>query len=123
MASTVAIGGASIQVSKTAKECYQNYRDAEKQISHAVHQGQQLRLTLEKLSELPLSKQELITPAKASLNDIQGQLPAVSQPTRKKDRLRWITGGKSKFAREISPNNWIESSTTLNLLISLSQDM
>lgn len=123
VASSIAFGGAGIQVSKTAKEHYHNYRDAGKQISHAQHQGQQLRLTLEQLNELPPSKQDRIAPAKASLNDIQGALPTVFQSSKKRDRLQWITGGKSKFEREISENNRIESSATLNLLTSLSQDM
>ena len=123
VASGLAFGGAGIQVSKTAKEYYRNYRDAGKQISHAQHQGEQLLLTIEQLSDLPPSKQERITPAKASLRDIQEALPAISHPTRKRDRLHWITGGKSKFEREISQNQWVERSIILDLLISLSQDM
>ena len=59
---------------------------------------------------------------KASLHDIEAALPAIVHSTRKKDRLHWITGGKSKFEREISQNQWIESFVT-NLLTSLSQDM
>ena len=123
VASSLAIGGAGIQVSKTAKKCYRNYRDAEKQISHAQHQGQQLLLNLEQLKDLPESKQECITPAKASLRDIQEALPAIAHSVGKRERLHWTAGGKSKFEREISQNQWIESSATLNLLISLSQDM
>ena len=123
VASGLAIGGTSIQVSKTAKEYYHNYRDAGKQISYAQNQGQQLALTLEQLNGLPPSKQERIAPAKASFNDIHKALPTSFQSTRKRDRLQWITGGKSKFEREISQSNRIESSATLNLLISLSQDM
>ena len=123
VASSLAIGGAGIQVSKTAKKYYRNYRDAEKQISHAQHQGQQLLLSLEQLKDLPPSKQECITPAKASLHDIQEALPAIAHSVGKRERLHWTAGGKSKFEREISQNQWIESSATLNLLISLSQDM
>ena len=123
VASGLAFGGAGIRVSKTAKEYYRNYRDSGKQISHAQHQGEQLRLNIEQLSDLPALKQEHITPAKVSLRDIQEALPAISHSTRKRDRLHWITGGKSKFEREISQNKWVESSVTLNLLISLSQDM
>ena len=122
-ASGLALGGAGIQVSKTAKEYYHNYKDAEKQISHAQNQSQQLRLTVEQLSELPPSKQERIAPAKASLNHIQESLPTNLQCTRTRDRLQWITGRKAKFEREISHNNRFESSATLNLLISLSEDM
>ena len=123
VASSLAIGGAGIQVSQTAKKYYRNYRDAEKQISHAQHQGQQLLLNLQQLKELPPSKQECITPAKASLHDIEAALPAIANSVRRIDRLHWTTGGKSKFEREISQNQCIESSATLALLISLSQDM
>ena len=123
VASTLAIGGAGIQVSQTAKKYYRNYRDAEKQISHAQHQGQQLLLNLEQLKDLPPSKQECITPATASLHDIEAALPTIADSIRKRDRLHWITGGKSKFEREISQNQWIESSAMFNLLLSLSRDM
>ena len=123
VASGLALGGAGIQVSKTAKECYRNYKNAENQISHAQHQREQLLINLGQLNDLPPSKQECISPARASLHDIQDALPAISQSTRKRDHLRWIMGGKSKFEREISQNQWIESSTTLNLLISISQDL
>ena len=60
---------------------------------------------------------------KASLHDIEAALPAIIHSTRQRDRLRWITGGKSRFETEISQNQWIDSSVTLNLLKSLSQDM
>ena len=123
VASGLALGGAGIQVSKTAKEYYRNYRNAGKQISHAQHRGQQLLLNLAQLDDLPPSKQECITPAKASLHDIQEALPAISNPIRKRDRLHWSAGGKVKFEREVSQNQWIESSATLNLLISVSRDM
>lgn len=122
-ASSLEFAGVTIQATKKAKEYIHNYRNAEKQILYAQHQGQQLRLTLEQLNELPSSKQEHIAPAKASLNDIQEALPTNFQSARKRDKLQWITGGKSKFEREILQNNRIESSATLNLLISLSQDM
>lgn len=122
-ASGLTLGGASIQVAKTAKEYVHDYRDAGKQILHAQHQGQQLRLNLKQLKELPPSKQERIAPAKAAFDDIQGALPTVIQPTRKRDRLQWIAGGKSKFEREIFQNGRMETSATLNLLLSLSQDM
>lgn len=122
-ASVIALGGASIQVSKTAKDYIDNYRDAGKQISHAQHQRQQLRLTLEQLNDLPPSKQERIAPAKALLKDIQEALPTTFQSARRRDKLQWTIRGKSKFEKEISPNNRIESSAILNLLVSLSQDM
>ena len=123
LASSLAIGGATIQASTTAKKYYRNYRDAEKQILHAQNQGQQLLLNREQLEDLPPSKQECITPARASLNSIQETLPVISHSTSKRDRLHWTFGGKSKFEREISQNQWIESSAALNLLISLSQDL
>ena len=123
VASSIAIGEAGIKVSKTAKKYYRNYKDAEKHISHAQNQRQQLLLNLEHLENLPPSKQEYITPAKASLHDIEAALPAIAHSGRKRDRLHWITGGKSKFEREIAQNQWIESSVTLNLLTSLYQDM
>ena len=121
--SGLTLGGASVQVAKTAKECIHDYRDAEKQISHAQHQGQQLGLTLKQLKELPPSKQERIAPAKASLNDIKRALPTISQPTRKRDRLQWMAGGKAKFEREIFQTNRMESSAILSLLVSMSQDL
>ncbi len=122
-ASSLEFAGVTIQATKKAKEYIHNYRNAGKQILQAQHQGQQLRLTLEQLNKLPSSKQERIAPAKASLNDIQQALPTNFQSTRKRDKLQWITGVKSKFEKEILQNNRIESSATLNLLISLSQDM
>lgn len=42
-ASGLTLGGARIQIVKTAKEYVDDYRDAGKQISHAQNQGQQLR--------------------------------------------------------------------------------
>lgn len=68
------------------------------------------------LKEFPPSKQERIAPAKAAFGGIQGALPTISQPTRKRDRLRWVTGGKSKFEKEFSQNGWMETSATLSLL-------
>lgn len=122
-AAGLAFAGVTIQATKKSKEYIHNYRNAEKQILHAQHQGQQLRLTLEQLNELPSSKQERIAPAKALLNDIQEAIPTNFQSTRKRDKLQWVTGGKSKFESEMFQDNRIESSATLNLLISLSQDM
>lgn len=122
-ASGLAIAGATIQTANTAKEFIHNYKNAEKQISSAQHQAAQLRLTLEQLNDLPSSKQEHVAPAKASLNDIQEALPTEFQSTRKRDKLQWITGGKSKVDREISRKSLFESSATLNLLVSLSQDI
>lgn len=123
LASGLAVGGAAIQVSKTAQEVYRDYRDAGKQIPHAQNRRQQLRLNLEQLNELPQSKQECIAPAKASLHDIHETLPAIPHSNRKRDRLPWAMGGKSKLERGISQNQSVESSTMLNLLISVSQDM
>ena len=122
-AAGLAFAGATIQATNTAKEYIHNYRNAEKQISYAQHQAEQLRLTLKQVNDLPSSKQERIAPAKASLNDIQEAFPTNFQSTRKRDKLQWITGGKSKVDRAISRNNLLESSATLNLLVSLSQDM
>ena len=121
--SGLAFGGAVIQGSKTAKDCYRNYKDARKQISQAQLQSQQLHSTLEQLDELPPSKQELIAPAKASLSSIKEALPTTFQSARKRDRVRWMKSGKSDFERETSQANRFENSATLNLLISLSQDM
>ena len=121
--SGLAIGGAVIQGSKTAKDCYRNYKDAKKQISQAQLQSQQLHSTLKQLNELPPSKQELIAPVKASLRSIQEALPTKIQSARKRDRVRWMTSGKSDFERETSQANHFENSATLNILLSLSQDM
>ena len=121
--SGLAFGGTVIQVSKTAKNCYRNYKDARKQISQAQLQSQQLHSTLEQLNELPPSKQELIAPVKASLSNIQEALPTTFQSARKRDRVRWMKSGKSDFERETSHANKFENSATLNILISLSQDM
>ena len=115
--------GASLQVVKAVKENSRDYRDARKQALHAQHQAEQLHLTLKQLKELPPLKQERIAPVQASLNNIQEALPIISQPTRKRDRLRWIAGGKSKVEREISQINPMETSATFNLLVSLAQDM
>lgn len=121
--SGLAFGGAIIQGSKTAKDFYRNYKDAKKQISQAQLQSQQLHSTVKQLNELPPSKQELIAPVKASLSNIQEALPTTIQSARKRDRVRWVTSGKSNFERETSQTNRVESSATLNILISVSQDM
>ena len=121
--SGLAFGGAVIQGAKTAKDSYRNYKDARKQISQAQLQSQQLRSTLEQLNELPPSKQELIAPVKASLSRIQEAIPTTFPSARKRDRVRWMTSGKSGFERETSRANHYENSATLNILLSLSQDM
>ena len=119
----ITIGGATVQIAKTAKGCIDDYKDAEKQVLHAQHQVQQLRSTLNQLKELSPPKQERIAPAQALLNDIQGALPTTSLPTRRKDRLQWIAVGKPKFERENSRTTRMETAATLSLLVSLHQDM
>lgn len=123
LASAITVAGTGVQASKITKECYHDYRDAKKQTSYAQHHCQQLRLNLEQLNQLSSSNIRRIGPAQASLKDIRAALPTVSQATRKKDRLKWVISRKAEFEREIAQNSQIESSATLGLLVSLSQEM
>ena len=123
LASGLAVVGAGIQVSKTTKSCYNDYRDAEKQMLHAQNQGNQLRQNQLQLNQLPELTKECIGPALASLNDVNAALPKTLHPKRKRDHLKWILGGKSKFEREISQSERIESLLNSNLLLSIRQDV
>ena len=122
-ASGLAVVGAGIQVSKTAKSCYDNYRDAEEQMLHAQNQGNQLRQNQLQLNQLPESTKECIGPALASLNDVNAALPKIPHLKRKRNHLKWVFGGKSEFERQISQSERIESLLNSNLLLSICQDM
>ena len=122
-ASGLAVVGAGIQVSKTTKRCYKNYRDAEEQMLHAQNQGNQLRQNQLQLNQLPESTKECIGPALASLNDVNAALPKIPNPKRKRDHMKWVVGGKSEFERQISQSERIESLLNSNLLLSVRQDM
>ena len=121
LASSVAVVGAGVQVSKTTKSFYNDYRDAEKQMLHAQNQGNQLRQNQLQLNQLPESKKECLGPALASLNDVNAALPKIPRLQRKRDRVKWMIGGKSEFEREISQSNRTESLLNSNLLLSVNQ--
>ena len=122
-ASGLAIVGAGIQVSKTTKDCYDNYQNAEEQMLHAQNQGNQLRQNQLQLNQLPESTKECIGPALASLNDVNAALPKIPHLKRKRDHLRWVFGGKSEFERQISQIERIGGLLNSNLLLSICQDM
>ena len=121
--SGLAVVGAGIQVSKTTKSYYNDYRDAEKQMLHAQNQGNQLRQNQLQLNQLPESTKECIGPALASLNDVDAALPKTTHPKRKRDHLKWVFGGKSEFERQFSQSERIESLLNSNLLLSVRQDV
>ena len=122
-ASGLAVVGAGIQVSKTTKSYYNDFRDAEKQMLHAQNQGNQLRQNQSQLKQLPESTKERIGPALASLNDVNEALPQTPHLKRKRDHLKWVFGGKSEFERKISQSERIEILLNSNLLLSICQDM
>lgn len=121
LASSLAVVGAGVQVSKTTKSCYNDYRDAGKQMLHAQNQGNQLRQNQLQLNQLPESTKERIGPALASLNAVDAALPEVPQLQRKRDRLKWVFGGKSEFERKFSQSDRTESLLNSNLLLSVDQ--
>ena len=121
LASSLAVVGAGLQVSKTTKSCYSNYRDAEKQMLHAQNQGNQLRQNQLQLNKLPESTKKRIGPALASLNDVNAALPEIPHRQRKRDRMKWVIGGKSEFESEISKSDRTESLLNSNLLLSVNQ--
>ena len=123
LASGFTLAGTGIQATKAAKECYQDFRDSKNQISYALNHDKQLRLIQEQIDQLSPAVKERIGPAHASLHDIGAALPSVPHLTRKRDRLKWVISRKKEFEKGISQNNQIESSATLSLLISLSQEV
>ena len=123
LASTLTVAGTGIQASKTAKEYYQNYRDAKEHIAHAKSHDQQLDSNLEHLKQLSPSNQERVAPAQALLNDIKATVPPLPDITRKRDRWKWIASQRAAFERAIVQTNRVETSATLSLLISLFREM
>lgn len=112
-----------IQVSKTTKSYYNDYRDAEKEMLHARNQGNQLRRNQLQLNQLPEPTKVCIGPALASLNDVTAALPNTPHLKRKRDHLKWVFGGKSEFERQISQSERIETLLNSNLLLSIRQDI
>lgn len=123
LASSLAIATATIQASKASKGCYDDYRFADKQMLHAERQKQQLHLNRAQLNQLPPTEKERIRPIYASLEDAKSSDSTISRPCRKRDRLKWVAGGKSEAEREVTQNHRAESSLALSLLLSLDQDL
>ena len=122
-ASGVTLVAAGIQLSKVTKRCFDDYRDASRQIIQVQQQGQQLQLNLEALDQLPQSQKECINLAQASLKDVQASLRTTLHPGRKRDRLEWALTQKRKSERALTQSQQIQSSLSVPMLLSLRQEM
>ena len=122
VASVLAILGAGTQGVRVTQKVHKNYRDAPQQISRAQLQCQQHQVNQKLLTKLPLSTKKHIEPAEALLNDLRLNSSTTLQPRRKRDRLKWSLGGKTKVEREITQVQRAENALNLSLLLSHCED-
>ena len=115
--------GAGVQISQTAKRRYKDYRDAEREISQAQNQSQQIHLNWMQLDQLPPEKKERFGPAQELLKDVLAAVPKNSGSGGRRRYLKWAFGRKSNFESAITQSIRAESSLTLTVLLALHQDL
>ena len=123
VASGVTLVAAGIQLSKATKRCFDDYRDAPRQMHQVQQQDQQIQSNLKVLDQLPQSQKEYLNHAQASLKDVQAALRTTLHPGRKRDRLKWVLTQKKKSESALTQSQQIQSSMSVSMLSSLRQDM
>jgi len=113
---------AGLNVTKATKRCFDDYRDAPRQILCAQQQGQQFELNQELMNELSSLQKERISPAQISLQDAYASLLKDLPLKRRGSRVKWALGRKRDIEGRITRCNQIENSMVLNLVIALYQE-
>ena len=118
-ASAIAIGGAFTATASNLKAFRSDYRDAEKERLQVHRQKEHVQINRSLLSALPSTTQDYLQNLESSLADVEAALPSQPSTWRKRDRVRWATGEKSKTKAEIAFLKDTEISSNLTLMLTI----